>query len=202
MIDRTSPLVLACSAALLAAATAGCGRAADRADTPPDLPPPAAENPAPAPDTSNGPDRWRITPHGIGPVMIGVPLADVATAIGASPDIPPAERECGYVQATGAPAGVIFMVRDGIIARVDVREAGVLSGEGIGIGATEAEVKARYGAQVTQQPHKYTDGHYLVVRPMSADSATHRLVFVTDGSVVTSMHGGRLPEAEWVEGCS
>ncbi len=134
--------------------------------------------------------------------MIGVPLSEIAGTIGASPDINPAERECSYVRASGALAGVAFMIRDGRIARVDVNEATVRTVEGAGIGTTESELRTLYAGHLTERPHKYTDGRYLIVAPVGPESATHRMVFETDGSVVTKLRSGQLPEVEWVEGCS
>ena len=56
--------------------------------------------------------------------------------------------------------------------------------------------------RVTVQPHKYTNGHYLVVRSATAADTTHRIIFETDGKVVTRFRSGRMPEVAWVEGCS
>lgn len=55
---------------------------------------------------------------------------------------------------------------------------------------------------MTVQPHKYTDGHYLVVRPADAADTTHLLVFETDGRVVERFRAGQKPQVEYVEGCA
>jgi hypothetical protein len=39
----------------------------------------------------------------------------------------------------------------------------------------------------------------VVVPP---EDTTHRIVFETDGQNVTLFRSGRMPEVEWVEGCS
>jgi hypothetical protein len=51
-------------------------------------------------------------------------------------------------------------------------------------------------------PHKYTDGHYLTVRPVEASDTTHLIVFETEGQVVQRFRGGRRPQVEYVEGCA
>ena len=66
---------------------------------------------------------------------------------------------------------------------------------------TEPEIKNLFPDQIEVEPHKYVDGgHYLVFVP--GDPADHRVIFETDGAMVTSYRAGILPEVEWVEGCS
>lgn len=190
-------LLAACS--LLVGAVAGCS-GPDRPAPPSDTTPVAA-NPA-ATDTPAPTAEWRLTARGLGPVIVGMPLSEIAVTIGASPDFDPVERDCGFLRAPGAPAGVAFMIVAGHIVRVDVTDEGVQTAEGAGIGTTESELRTLYAGHLTEQPHKYTDGRYLIVSPAGPDSATHRVIFETDGNVVTRLRGGRLPEVEWVEGCS
>jgi hypothetical protein len=72
--------------------------------------------------------------------------------------------------------------------------------EGARVGDSEARIKEIYGDRVTVQPHKYLpNGHYLVVA--AAGDAANRIVFETDGKVVTTYRAGRRPEVENVEGC-
>lgn len=185
---------------LLLAALAACS-VPDRPDPPTDTTQAVAPTPSP-PDAAEAVASWRLSPQGLGPVVSGMPLSEIAATIGASPDFDPVERDCGFLRAPGAPPGVAFMVVAGQIARVDVTEGAVRTGEGAGIGTTESDLRTLYAGHLTEQPHKYTDGRYLIVTPAGPDSATHRIIFETDGSVVTRLRGGRLPEVEWVEGCS
>jgi hypothetical protein len=93
------------------------------------------------------------------------------------------------------------MVVGGQVARVEVSDSAVATTAGARIGDTEARINRLYSGRVQTTPHKYTDGRYLTVRGSGADSV-HRLVFETDGQRVTRYRGGRMPEVEWVEGCS
>lgn len=109
---------------------------------------------------------------------------------------------CYYVVVDGRP-GVAFMIVDGRIARLDVRQpASVKTAEGAGIGDTEARIHTLYPGRVEVQPHKYSKGHYLVVTPEAPRDSTYRFIFETDGVGVTRYRTGRLPEVGWVEGCS
>jgi hypothetical protein len=96
----------------------------------------------------------------------------------------------------------LIMAVGGQIARVEVRDATVATAAGARVGDTESRINALYPGRVQTGPHKYTDGHYLVVRRGAGADSAYRLVFETDGQRVTGYRGGRMPEVEWVEGCS
>lgn len=59
-----------------------------------------------------------------------------------------------------------------------------------------------YPGRVEVQPHKYTgpEGHYLSVSVPS--DTLLRIIFETDGRVVTRYRAGRRPAVEYVEGRS
>ena len=196
-------------AMLLLAATIGCaGRDASvdtaAADTTRPAPgkTPAAPKPAePAPGGGGG-GNWAVTPFGIGPVRAGMTITEAGNAANGPLTISGDAQTCAYGRADKAPEGVTFMVVDSQVARVDVRGASVATAEGARIGTSEAKIDSLYAGRVTKQPHKYTDGHYLIVGSGAAADTTHRIVFETDGKVVTLYRSGRMPEVGWVEGCS
>ncbi len=73
---------------------------------------------------------------------------------------------------------------------------------GIRVGDPEEKVHETYGDRVETETHEYDpEGSYLTFVPEDP-SDNHRLVFETDGSQVTMMRAGQLPEVEYVEGCS
>ncbi len=160
--------------------------------------PDVTEAPPPAPGAAS----WTVTPEGAGPVRVGMPLAEAAGALGATPDTAAVAGRCDYLRPAGGPSGVKVMVNEGSVARVEVDSGEVRTEEGAGIGDTEARVRALYAGRVTEMPHKYTSGRYLVVTPQAPADSADRLVFETDGAAVTRYRAGRLPEVEWVEGCS
>ena len=88
------------------------------------------------------------------------------------------------------------------MARVDVTKPGVRTREGAQVGDPEAAVLKLYEGRVAVTPHKYSgpQGHYLTVT--TPGDSLHRIVFETDGATVQNYRVGRLPEVEWVEGCS
>jgi hypothetical protein len=132
-------------------------------------------------------------------------VAEAGTAIGevlGGGGGPDSLATCRYAVSGRAPAGVAFMVVDGRVARVDVDSGAAATAEGARVGDSEERVRALYAGRVAVTPHKYTDGHYLTVRPAAPADSGHRLVFETDGKRVTEYRAGQLPAVEWVEGCS
>jgi hypothetical protein len=94
------------------------------------------------------------------------------------------------------------MAVGGQIARVEVTDSTVATAAGARVGDSEARINQLYAGRVQTGPHKYTNGHYLTVRRGTGADSAYRLVFETDGRRVTRYRGGRMPEVEWVEGCS
>lgn len=179
----------------LVAVLAACGR--------PDARDPSAADSATvaAVDSSTGVGGWKLSEAGIGPVRVGMTVGEAASALSAGATHPETE-ECAYVGLSGLPAGVSLMTEGGRVVRVDVDDSSsVATARGARVGWTEARVLAAYpGARV--QPHKYEDGHYLVVIPGAPADTVHRIVFETARGVVTRFRGGVVPAVEYVEGCS
>jgi hypothetical protein len=186
----------------------GCARTDSPADTAAATKPPAGggatPKPAPPPAPSPAPSgNWAVTPFGVGPVRAGMTVAEAGTALGEPLTVTGDAKQCAYARAAKAPEGLIFMVVDNHIARVDVRGKTIATVEGAKIGSSEARIDTLYQGRVTVQPHKYTaGGHYLVVGSGAGADTTNRIVFETDGKVVTQYRSGRMPEVGWVEGCS
>ena len=125
----------------LAAALCACrSDAAPRDTRAPDTsaaPPTAA---APAADTSG---RQVLRADGIGPLRVGMTLAEAARALGGVSDTTKLERACDYVQPTAADLGVALMVEEGRVTRVDVRDSSrVATAAGIALGDSASRVRA------------------------------------------------------------
>jgi hypothetical protein len=161
---------------------------------------------APAPKEGTPPDSaasWTVDEKGIGPVLAGMTLAELSKVAGET--LRPAydiNETCDYVKPKFLPKGVMVMIVEDSVGRVDVTEKGVRTKEGVGIGDAESRVLSVYGARAQVQPHKYTGptGHYVIVQ-QSGDTL-HRIVFETDGKVVERYHAGRRPAVDLVEGCA
>lgn len=188
---------------VLALAIAACGGSAEKpadslAAVP--APAPAAEAPASGGDANaNG-----ITEYGYGALRAGMTYTEANAALkGALKTSARPELEgCDYVTWEGGPSGLRIMVVENKIARVETSDTTILSGAGARVGDTEERINGLYPGRVTVMPHKYTDGHYLVVKSANAADTSNLLVFETDKNKVTNFRGGVKPAVEYVEGCS
>lgn len=175
-------------------------------------PAPTVEPPAPVPEPEPTPRpeplsrRSPVTIDGIGPVRIGMTIAQAEAAAG----IPirsageSGNESCHYFRPQGID-GLLFMETEGRISRVDVvRGSSIATLSGAGIGNTEAEIEAMYPGQIEVSPHEYVSGgHYLTYVPNDLADRNYRLVFETnEKGVVTQFRSGKLSEVTWVEGCS
>lgn len=142
---------------------------------------------------------WVVDFQRYGPIPLGVELEEAIAASGGAIEAPDGSEACTATTVTGGPDDVSLMVVDGRVVRVDVRNPEVRTAEGAGVGDTEDRVRGLYAGAVEVQPHKYTEGHYLVVTP--PDGSGSRLIFETGDGVVRTYRAGVLPEVAWVEGC-
>jgi hypothetical protein len=143
-----------------------------------------------------------VTERGIGPLRAGMTLAEARSALGTLDVRAGADTlRCDYVHSRNLPSGVSVMVVEGKVARIDVKTREVPTAEGARVGDPEQRVLSLYGKRASVGPHKYTDGHYLTVKPTTADT-THLIIFETNADTVTYYRAGRVPYVQYVEGCS
>lgn len=173
----------------------------DTTTAPAFAPPAAAPATADAAGDTTAASAWVLRADGVGPLRVGMTVDEANRAVEGGLDHTSGLEECDYVRPKNGPAGVLLMVVDGRIARADVDSVLVATSQGVRPGDAESRVRGVYpGARV--EPHKYVDGHYIIALPNAPADTLHRLVFETDGKVVTRMRGGVYPPVEYVEGCS
>lgn len=178
-------------ASLAALLLAGCGSepaapvAADKQ---------ATAEPAAAPPAA--PSAQTLTLEGYGGLTIGkpVPTGSPWAARGAQ-----ASEECLTISAPDWP-GAYAIVEEGVVRRITVSDGSKAKLiEGIGPGATEAQVRKAFPSFVAE-PHKYVDApaKYLT-QPGNAP----RLRFeIDDEGKVSLVHVGMMPTLAYVEGCA
>lgn len=178
--------------ALLALA-AGC---ADR------RPAATSDNSATQPATGSA-TGWTVHLRGAGPIRFGMSLGEARRATGNVLGGGRGAVGCAYVVPPGVPPGMLFMVENARVVRVDVNSTGVRTDRGAGVGMSEADVRGLYPEGLTVQPHKYdSTGHDLVYAPSEPADSSFRVVFETDGRIVRRFRAGLRPAVEYVEGCS
>lgn len=99
--------------------------------------------------------------------------------------------------------GVYAIVEEGEVRRITVgRQSKVRLPEGIGTGASEAEVRAAY-AGFREEPHKYVESpaKYLTAPNAPGGDPALRFEIGRDGKV-SLPHVGTMPILGYVEGCT
>ncbi|MDZ8241719.1 MAG: hypothetical protein RMZ69_32060 [Nostoc sp. ChiQUE01a] len=149
-------------------------------------------------------NQSKLFTNGIGQVRVGMTVSQASKAAGTRLVGDPPNKYCYYVKPEWGPKNVGFMVTEGRISRVDVwRDSKITTLKGAKIGDTEARIKSLYPGQIKVTPHNYVQGgHYLTFIPKDQSDQNYRVVFETDGKRVTEFRSGKLPEVEFVEGCS
>ena len=143
---------------------------------------------------------WLVTANGVGPLRAGMTVAEANKVVGGFSAPSGADPACSYANLKNAPDGLAVMLQNNKIARIEVRSGTLPTAEGARIGDAESRINSLYSGRVTTSAHKYvTGGHYLTITP--ATDTTHRIVFETDGKVVTNYRAGVLPAVEYVERC-
>lgn len=187
-----SALALCLAACSPEPADAPANDAAPKAEAPePPAPAPPAPPPAPAADV--------LTLEGLGALKIGqlAPAESGWAERGAQ-----ASDECRIVTSPDFP-GIYAIAEGGRVRRITIGErSDVKLVEGIGVGATEAEVRAAFPG-FREAPHKYVDAPAKYLTAPNAESGDPALRFEigADGRV-TLVHVGTMPVLGYVEACS
>jgi hypothetical protein len=129
-------------------------------------------------------------------------LRDFAERFPVVGDTPGAGGGCTYVQISGAPESLLFMISDGRVARADARANDVQTSQGAHVGSTVTQLDALYPDLIVR-PHKYLDeGNNLIVMPHAPADTMRWMLFETRADTVIHIRAGMLPEVRWVEGCA
>ena len=159
----------------------------------------ASPSPAPTPPAEASPAANVLTLEGLGMLKIGQP---VPAGSGWAERGAQISDECRTVSSPDFP-GVYAIVEGGKVRRVTVGErSDVKLVEGIGAGATEAEVRAAFPG-FRETAHKYQDApaKYLTAPNAGGGDPALRFEIGGDGKV-SLMHVGTIPALGYVEGCA
>jgi len=158
----------------------------------------------------------KVSINSIDSIKVGMNLPEAAMATKTKLYLAYAGSDsCYYLQTEGELKDVSFMVTkdeqkskqkyitSDTIARIDINNPKVTTISGAKIGDSETKIKSIYGDKIKVSAHPYNPkGHYLTFIPQDEKDKNYRLIFETDGKVVTSYRVGKLPEVEYIERCS
>lgn len=112
---------------------------------------------------------------------------------------PGATDQCFIVVLERSPGDIEMLVHNGLVVSVIVNDNSVTTRSGAQVGNTETEITDLFGERIVA-----TDtltGQNLAFVPQDPGFENVRVIFITDGEVVTQIRAGRLPEVEWENGC-
>ena len=148
----------------------------------------------------------RIGFDGIPPVRVGMTLRQAESALHAKltmnseTDSDPSICATFYVEGRDVP--ISYMFEHGRVTRAALGDEGAKSSiktaNGVGLGSTVAQIKRSYGRQGAWHPNTYTDEPVFEIKSTDGRSA---ILFYTEQGRVTRIDAGRLPSAEYIEGC-
>ena len=188
----------------LGALLAACGDRDSEPRSTASPPEPAIAGPAAAPEAriQAAPP---VTPEGYGPVRIGMTEAEARQVLGTQGVVPavggPGDVDsCHFLSVGAQPPVLLYMVEQGKVTRVTIRAGSpATTDKGLGIGATEAQVRAAY-PNIETQPHKYVEGGKDLFAWTEKDKRGVRYELDPQGKV-THIHAGDRTIA-YVEGCA
>jgi len=152
--------------------------------------PTATRQPAQSPDI--------LTLQGLGDLRIGQPVPEGSSWAERGAQ---ASDTCLVLSSPDYP-GAYAIVEQDRVRRISIgQRSQVRLAEGIGVGASEAEVKQYFPFPAT--PHKYVEapGKYLTAPDAGSDVPALRFEIGSDGKV-SQIHVGTMPVLGYVEACS
>lgn len=145
------------------------------------------------PAGARGPLEGPVTAGGLGSVTVGTRVPVVEGLLDSVENI--VNGSCGHI--VSVDERISFLTERGTIARVEVGGPGFRTEEGIQVGDSVSAVESAYGGKLGREQND-SQGEYLSV---GSDDDGRKIVFETDGQLVTSIRAGRTPEVDLVEGC-
>ena len=144
--------------------------------------------------------RSTISTVGLDTVHFGMTVAEAQKAAGtvlvpAGPTGP-----CYHVVPRDAPEGIVFLVHEGTIERVDINSGSITTRSGVGVGSPESLVTDVFPDAIERQVR--IDGTVdLVFVPKDPGDQKYRVVFNVAEGAVRAFKSGRLPQVMLDTGC-
>lgn len=194
---------------VLSLALAACGERAP--DAAPAVETPSTDAAAAVPEATPAPPRrveiaaaGDARVDGYGALDFGMTAAEAREAWtdGALAGGPPENDPDGcYHLSQGEQSRLAFMIEQDLFVRYSSDDPDLAAPGGGKVGMGADEIRALYGAEVQELPHKYVEGAKTLAVDATGISET-RVVFETDAAgKVTEWRVGAAPQVDYVEGC-
>lgn len=167
---------------------------------------PRATNPNPPTNAGPNPENagsgagYKVTFDGLGPIKIGMTVAQAEQALGAR--LVRAEGyadACYFADPEGMP-GVRLLVTNQTIARIDLSSASYATDKGAKVGDTEVTVLENLYPNARVEPQRGEDKTRRIA--IYSENEQFMIMFETDGERVTGISVGKLGAVLSPKGCS
>ena len=150
------------------------------------------------PPTLSG--RSTVSTVGLDTVTFGMTVAQAQEAAGTVLVPAGPTGSCYHVVPHDAPEGIVFLVHQGTIERVDINSGPITTRSGVGVGSPETMVTDLFGDSIERQVR--VDGTVdLVFVPSDPGDRNFRVVFNVSEGEVRAFKSGRLPQVMLDTGC-
>ena len=144
--------------------------------------------------------RSTVSTVGLDTVDFGMTVAEAQKAAGTVLVPGGPTGPCYHVVPDDAPEGIVFLVHEGTIERVDINSGHITTRSGVGVGSPESLVTDLFGDSIERQVR--IDGTVdLVLVPKDPGDRDFRVVFNVSEGAVRAFKAGRLPQVMLDTGC-
>ena len=142
-----------------------------------------------------------ISTVGLDTVTFGMTVNAAQKAAGTrfSPVTP--RGECFLAIPNRGPDGITFWIIENTVERVDVENELIRTRSGVGIGDTELLINELFGEKIETRVLPNSSEKLLIYVPSDSSDKDFRVVFKSNGRVITKLWSGRLPWVEMTEIC-
>lgn len=145
-------------------------------------------------------NRSTVSTVGLDTVSFGMTVAQAQEAAGTVLVPAGPTGSCYHVVPHDAPEGIVFLVHNGTIERVDINSGPITTRSGVGVGSPETMVTDLFGDSIEREVR--VDGTVdLVFVPSDPGDRNYRVVFNVSEGQVRAFKSGRLPQVMLDTGC-
>ena len=142
-----------------------------------------------------------ISTVGLDTVTFGMTVKNAQKAAGTrfSPVTP--RGECFLAIPDKGPKGITFWIAESTVERIDIDNELIRTRSGAGIGDTESLIYELFGEKIETKILPESSERLLIYVPSDSSDKNFRVVFKSDGRLITRLWSGRLPWVEMAEIC-
>ncbi len=148
------------------------------------------------------PPVWQVGFRSVGPIRIGMSVAEASTALGEPLKVPPPdESPCHWsdVRPSKSPPGLGLTVSHDTIVRIDVDSVGLPTVDGLQVGSTIDDIVRKYDDVIERDGSLGGEPKFTLVS--NEPERAFLIIYRTDGARVIAITSGRRLAAQ-VEECA